>query len=86
MRSMFDTGKAGNQLVFTEKLYFRVLIPSILLKTELSLRYNMDSGCVELKFRVEKSNRYGKAFLGRKIMIKLVIILITTLYLRKRLE
>ena len=21
---------------------------------------NMDSGCVELKFRVEKSNRYGK--------------------------
>ena len=25
MRSMFDTGKAGNQLVFAEKLHFRVL-------------------------------------------------------------
>lgn len=39
MRSIFDTGKAGNQLVFAEELHFRVLIPSILLKTELSLRY-----------------------------------------------
>ena len=27
MRSMFDTGKAGNQLVFAEELHFRVLIP-----------------------------------------------------------
>ena len=56
------------------------------MKRLLTCAFNMDSGCVELKFRVEKSNRYGKAFLGRKIMIKLVIILITTLYLKKRLE
>ena len=25
MRSMFDTGKTGNQLVFAEKLHFRVI-------------------------------------------------------------
>ena len=39
MQSMFDTVETENQLVFAEKLHFRVLIQSILLKTELSLRY-----------------------------------------------
>lgn len=39
MQSMFDTVETENQLSFAEKLHFRVLIQSILLKTELSLRY-----------------------------------------------
>ena len=39
MQRMSGTVETENQLVFAEKLHFRVLIPSILLKTELSLRY-----------------------------------------------